>query len=72
MSQGCELLPVAASDDAVGWPTNGPQVHPVLHVVLLQLGQNVFAIGVFTQGRNVRPDLGDKRRVSEVLGLQRS
>jgi len=56
----------AASDDAVRWPADGPQVHPVLHVVLLQLGQNVFAIGVLTQGSDVRPDLGEKRRASEA------
>lgn len=59
----------AASDDAVGGPANGPQVHAVLHVVLLQLGQDVFAVGVFAQGGDVRPDLGDKRRGEWVLEL---
>lgn len=56
----------AASDDAVGGAADGPEVNPVLHVVLLQLGQDVFAVGVLAQGGDVRPDLGGKR---EGLGL---
>lgn len=58
--------PCTTSDDAIWGTTNRPQVHPVLHVVFLQLGQDVFAIGVLAQGGDVRPDLGGKRRESEA------
>lgn len=45
------------SDDTIRGATNGPQVHAVLHVVLLQLGQDVLAIGVLSKSRDVWPDL---------------
>lgn len=48
---------VHCSDDAVRGATNGPQVHAILHVVLLQLGQDVLAIGVLPKSRDVWPDL---------------
>lgn len=44
--------------EAVGGPANGPQVRATLHVVLLQLGQDVLAVGIFAQGGDVGPDLG--------------
>lgn len=43
--------------DAVGGAAKGSQVHAVLHVVLLQLGQDVFAVRVLPQRGDVRPDL---------------
>lgn len=48
---------VHCSDDPIRGTTNGPQVHTILHVVLLQLGQNVLAIGVLPKSRDVWPDL---------------
>lgn len=49
---------VHCSDDTIRGTTNGPQVHAILHVVFLQLGQDVLAIGVLSKSRNVWPDLG--------------
>lgn len=49
------------SDDTIRGTTNGPQVHAILHVVLLQLGQDVLAVGVLSKSCNVWPDL--ERRV---------
>lgn len=47
--------------DAVRGATQRTQVDAILHVVLLQLGQDVFSIRVLPQGGNVGPDLhGDK------------
>lgn len=51
-----------ASDDAVWRSADGPKVHAVLHVVLLQLGQDVLAIGVLAQGGDVGPDLWGIKR----------
>lgn len=48
---------VHCSDDTIRGTTNGPQVHAILHVVLLELGQDVLAIGVLSKRRNVWPDL---------------
>lgn len=48
---------VHCSDDAIRGTTNGPQVHAILHVVLLQLGQDVLAIGVLPKSCDVWPDL---------------
>lgn len=45
------------SDDTIRGATDGPQVHPILHVVLLQLGQDVLAVGVLSKRRDVWPDL---------------
>lgn len=50
------------SDDAVGGAADGPQVHAVLHVVLLQLGQDVLAVGVLAQRGDVGPDLRGKQQ----------
>lgn len=55
------------SDDAIGGAADGPQVHAILHVVLLQLGQDVLAIGVLAESRDVRPDLWGKDRQPVVL-----
>lgn len=43
--------------DAIRRATKRTQVNPVLHIVLLQLGQDVFSISVLPQGGNVGPDL---------------
>lgn len=48
---------VHCSDDTIRGATDGPQVHPILHVVLLQLGQDVLAVGVLSKRRDVWPDL---------------
>lgn len=48
---------VHCSDDPIRGTTNGPQVHTILHVVLLKLGQDVLAIGVLPKSRDVWPDL---------------
>lgn len=48
---------VHCSDDTIRGATHGPQVHTILHVVLLQLGQDVLAIGVLSKRRDVWPDL---------------
>lgn len=48
---------VHCSDDTIRGTTDGPQVHAILHVVLLQLGQDVLSIGVLSQSRDVWPDL---------------
>lgn len=45
------------SHDAVGRAAERTQVDAVLHIVLFQLGQDVFSIRVLPQGGNVRPDL---------------
>lgn len=49
-----------ASDNTIRGATDGPQVNAILHVVLLQLGQDVLAIGVLPKSRDVGPDLGRK------------
>lgn len=49
-----------ASDNTIRGATDGPQVNAILHVVFLQLGQNVLAVGVLAKGRDVGPDLGRK------------
>lgn len=51
--RGC----VHCSDDTIRRATDGPQVHTILHVVLLQLGQDVLAVGVLSKCRDVWPDL---------------
>lgn len=51
-----------ASDDAIWRSTDGPEVNAVLHVVLLQLGQDVLAVGVLAQGGDVGPDLQGVKR----------
>lgn len=43
--------------DAIRRATEGTQVNTILHIVLFQLGQDVFSIRVLPQGGNVRPDL---------------
>lgn len=43
--------------DAIWRAAEGTQVNTILHVVLFQLGQDVFSIRVLPQGGNVRPDL---------------
>lgn len=43
--------------DAIRRATERTQVNAVLHVVLLQLGQDVFSIRVLPQGGDVGPDL---------------
>lgn len=43
--------------DAIWRAAQGTQVNTILHVVLFQLGQDVFSIRVLPQGGNVRPDL---------------
>lgn len=43
--------------DAIWRPAERTQVNTILHIVLFQLGQDVFSIRVFPQGGNVRPDL---------------
>ena len=48
---------VHGSDGTIRGTTNGPQVHAILRVVLLQLGQDVLAIGVLPKHRNVWVDL---------------
>lgn len=47
--------------DAVRGATQRAQVDAVLHVVLLQLGQDVFSVRVFPQGGDVGPDLLGQR-----------
>lgn len=49
---------MTASDDTIRRAADGPQVNAVLHVVLLQLGQDVLAVGVLAQSGDVGPDLG--------------
>ena len=44
--------------EAVGGPPDGSEVSAALHVVLLQLGQDVLSVGVLAQGGNMRPNLG--------------
>lgn len=44
--------------DAVGWAAERTQIHAILHVVLLQLGEDVFPVGVLPQSLDVGPDLG--------------
>ena len=43
--------------DAIRGPAERTQVNAILHVVLLQLGQDVFSIRVLPQGGDVGPDL---------------
>lgn len=43
--------------DAIRRATEGTEVNTILHIVLFQLGQDVFSIRVLPQGGNVRPDL---------------
>lgn len=43
--------------DAIRRATERTQVDAVLHVVLLELGKDVFSIRVLPQRGNVRPDL---------------
>lgn len=50
--------------DAIWGAAEGTQVNAVLHIVLFQLGQDVFSIRVLPQGGNVRPDLQTQTRVS--------
>lgn len=47
----------AGLHDAIGRATERTQVNAVLHVVLLQLGQDVFSIRILPQGGDVGPDL---------------
>lgn len=54
---------VHCSDDTIRRATDGPQVHSILHVVFLQLGQDVLAIGVLAKSGDVGPDLGRKDRL---------
>lgn len=48
---------VGCLHDAIWRAAEGTQVNTILHVVLFQLGQDVFSIRVLPQGGNVRPDL---------------
>lgn len=50
--------------DAIRRSAEGTQVDAVLHVVLLQLGQDVFPIRVLPQGGDVGPDLMGNTRLS--------
>lgn len=43
--------------DAIWRAAERTQVDTILHIVLFQLGQDVFSIRVLPQGGNVRPDL---------------
>lgn len=57
--------------DAVRGAAQRPQVDAILHVVLLQLGQDVFSVRVFPQGRDVGPDLlGQRARRTHQTCLQ--
>lgn len=47
--------------DAIRRATERTQVNAVLHVVLLQLGQDVFSIRVLPQGGDVGSDLCEKQ-----------
>lgn len=49
-----------ASDDTIRGATDGPQVNAILHVVFLQLGQDVLAVSVLAKSRDVGPDLQRK------------
>lgn len=53
--------------DAVRWATEWTQVHTVLHIVLLQLGQDVFSISVLPQGGDMGPDLSRDRNTDVSL-----
>lgn len=54
--------------DAVRWAAERTQVNAILHVVLLQLGQDVFSIGILPQGGDMGPDLhGDKNVFSTLF-----
>lgn len=44
----------------IWWSANWPQISAVLQVILFQLGQNVFAIGVFTQSCDVGSNLQEE------------
>lgn len=55
-----------SSHDAVGRAAERTQVNAVLHVVLLQLGEDVFAVRVLPQGGNVGSDLEVQARVSHI------
>lgn len=50
-------LGVGRLHDAIRRAAEGTQVNTILHIVLFQLGQDVFSIRVLPQGGNVRPDL---------------
>lgn len=61
---GCRQYPglggglgVGRLHDAIRRAAEGTQVNTILHIVLFQLGQDVFSIRVLPQGGNVRPDL---------------
>lgn len=43
--------------DAVGGSADRAEVNAILHVVLLQFGQNVLSVRVLPQRRNMGPDL---------------
>lgn len=50
--------------DAVWRAAERAQVDAVLHIVLFQLGQDVFSIRVLPQGGNVGPDLCRHKQTS--------
>lgn len=56
--------------DAIRRATEWAQVNAVLHIVLLQLGQDVFSISVLPQGGNVGPDL--HRDTSDMFKMDES
>lgn len=57
--------------DAVRGAAQRPQVNAILHVVLLQLGQDVFSVRVFPQSGDVGPDLlGQRARRTRQTRLQ--
>ena len=53
---------------AIGGAPNRSQVRATLHVVLLQLGQDVLTVGVLTEGSNMWPDL--RKQVREGCDIQ--
>lgn len=55
--------------DAVGWSTKWAQVYTILHVVLLQLGQNVLPVRVLPQGSNMRPNLNKQATINIAASI---
>lgn len=45
------------SHEAIGWAPDGSQLRATLHVVLLQLGQDVLPVCIFAQSGDVGSDL---------------
>lgn len=60
-----ESFPSPLLQHSIRGPYHRPQVSASLHVILLQLGQYVFPVGIFAQGGDVWSNLNTEKKYDQ-------